>query len=454
MIRMKQRSMRSGCGPFGTKFISMKQLMRAFALVVVGFLAACGGSSSDGNPSQCPEGQTGVPPDCVPPSESDATDEEPTPNTDDDNGPMGPTPSGPTSPGAPSPGGPGGTTGPTNGGTPASGTYESLQNRILAAANPSAVAATLDRMTLTLNQYNTLFELALVLDPAQGSSDPDKALARQVVAATNWRVLDALGIDLTTVDPALANLYTAHRAELVTQEAVRSAFLAINRRADVLGDYVPSTTALGMDLPPDSADLYYAVWMNPLGVIHRWKNPSADKIYSADEIRMIAAENRIGSFVAGRAQASYSGTATGFAAHTDETAGEMTADVALTLAFGIDAENDDARDVAPSLTGTIDNFRLVGQTGDLGWTAIIDGDFSDADSGGGTVDSAAISTGKPPYLVGNVNGLDVAFFTDQVKGTGMMQSPLKSHPPTHAAGSFDLTFRDGRAVGAFAIPKD
>ena len=356
----------------------------------------------------------------------------------------GPTPTRPTP-----------TTTPT---TPVRGTYEALLDRILAAADPAALAQTLDDATLTDNQYDALFELAQVLDPE--TPETDRATARRIVAVTDWEELDALGIDLGD-NPALARLHAAHRAELVVREATRSAFLAANRRADVPGALVPVPSVLesepppndddlylGPELPPNADDLYYSVWMDPGGTINRWDNRNADAVYSRAEIQTIAPENRTG---ADGATASFRGAASGFAAHTDGTAGEMTADVALTVAFGIDNTDDDRFDVAPSLTGTIDNFRLVGRTGDLGWTATIDGDLRD----GGAVDPGSVATGKPPYLVRNVNDLSVAFSTDRVSGGMGSTTPLKTHPPTHAAGSFDLTFTDGRAVGAFnALPRE
>ena len=285
------------------------------------------------------------------------------------------------------------------------------------------------------------------MDP--GTPEPDRATARRIVAITDWPALDKAladgAIDLGD-NPALALLHAAHRAELVVREAVRSAFLAANRRADVPGALVPVPTPLGTDVPDDD-DLYYAVWMDEGGTIHRWDNRNADAVYALSDLQTIAPENRTG---ADGATASFRGAASGFAAHTDGTAGEMTAAVALTVAFGIDNTDDDRFDVAPSLTGTIDNFRLVGRTGDLGWTATIDGDLRD----GGAVDPGAIATGKPPYLVRNVNDLSVAFSTDRVSGGMGSATPLKTHPPTHAAGSFDLTFTDGRAVGAFAIGRE
>ena len=343
----------------------------------------------------------------------------------------------------------GGGGGPSPAPVPASaaGTYESLRDRILAAADPAALAGTLDPTTLTRNQYDALFELALVMDPE--TPETDRATARRIVAITDWPALDKAladgAIDLGD-NPALALLHAAHRAELVVREATRSAFLDTNRRADVPGALVPVPTPLGTDVPPDTEGLYYSVWMGPVGRIHRWDNRNADAVYSRAEIQAIAPANRTG---ADGATASFRGAASGFAAHTDGTAGEMAADVALTVAFGIDSD-DDRFDVAPSLTGTIDNFRLVGRTGDLGWTATIDGDLRD----GGAVDPGAIATGKPPYLVRNVNDLSVAFSTDRVSGGMGSATPLKSHPPTHAAGSFDLTFTDGRAVGAFAIGRE
>ena len=329
------------------------------------------------------------------------------------------------------------------------GTYEALRDRILAASNPAALAGALDPTTLTANQYDALFELALTLDPE--SPESDRATARQIMAIDNWPELDDQVADRTinlgTDNPALTRLHAAYRAELVTREATHSAFLAPNRRADVPGTLVPKPTVLGSDAPPDTAGLYYAVWMNPVGTIHRWQNRAADAIYTRTEIQTIAPENRTG---ADGATVSFRGTASGFAAHTDGTAGAMTANVALTLAFGIDSADGDRFDVAPALTGTIDDFRLVGQTGDLGWTARIDGDLRDD----GTVDSGDIVTGKPPYLVGNVNDLSVAFSTDRVAGPRGSTTLVKTHPPTHAAGSFDLTFTDGRAAGAFAIPRE
>ena len=350
-------------------------------------------------------------------------------------GPTGPTSTGPTGPTPPA----------------ARGTYESLRDRILAAADPAALAETLDDATLTQNQYDALFELALVLDP--GTPETDRQTARRIVETDSWPALDQdvadREIDLTGGNPALVALHAAHRAELVTREATRSAFLAVNTRADVPGDLVPVADPLGSGLPPNADELYYGVWMDEGGTIHRWQNRAADVIYTAGEIQAILPEQRTG---ADGATASFRGRASGFAAHTDGTAGEMTADVALTVAFGIDNTDDDQFDVAPSLTGTIDGFRLVGQTGDLGWTATIDGDLGDD----GTVAPGDIATGKPPYLVRNVNDLSVAFSTDRVTREQGEQdtTPLKTHPPTHAAGSFDLTFTDGRAVGAFAIGRE
>ncbi len=402
-------------------------------------LAACGGG---GGPA--PSGDTTI-------------TVRPDPDATDPNGPE-PTPGEPAAPvtpvttgggggggggGAISGGGGGG--GPSPAPVPASaaGTYEALRDRILAAADPAALAGTLDPETLTRNQYDALFELAQVMDPE--TPETDRATARQIVAVTDWEELDALGIDPGD-NPALAFLHAAHRAELVVREAVRSAFLDTNTRADVPGALVPVPTVLGTDVPDDD-DLYYAVWMDEGGTIHRWDNRNADAVYALSDLQTIAPENRTG---ADGATASFRGAASGFAAHTDGTAGEMTAAVALTVAFGIDNTDDDRFDVAPSLTGTIDNFRLVGRTGDLGWTATIDGDLRD----GGAVDPGSVATGKPPYLVRNVNDLSVAFSTDRVSGGMGSTTPLKTHPPTHAAGSFDLTFTDGRAVGAFAIGRE
>ena len=365
---------------------------------------------------------------------------------------------GSTSTGGPGPASTGPTPTPT---TPAAarGTYEALRDRILAAADPAALVQALDDATLTGNQYDALSELALVLDPSRGSGDGYGRRARLVAAARSVAALDALGIDLADADPALARLHAAHRAELVTREAARAALLAVNPRFDVPGDRVPSATAPGTAIPSGAAGRY-GVWMDPDGQIHRWENPVPDPAaYTTGQIQDITAENRVGSFVDGRAQASYRGTASGFAAHievledgdaTVRTAGEMAADVALTVAFGIDSD-DDRFDVAPSLTGTIDNFRLVGRTGDLGWTATIDGDLRD----GGAVDPGDIDTGKAPHLVRNVNDLSVAFSTDRVTGGQGSVTPDRAAPPTHAAGSFDLTFTDGRAVGAFnALPRE
>ena len=419
-------------------------LVPVLALASALALAACGGG---GGPA--PSGDititVGPDPDATDPERPDPepTPEEPAapatpPVTTGGGGSTSTSGPGPT-PTRPTP-----TTTPT---TPVRGTYEALRDRILAAADPAALAGTLDPETLTDNQYDALFELALVMDP--GTPETDRATARRIVAVTDWEELDALGIDLGD-NPALALLHAAHRAELVVREAVRSAFLAANTRDDVPGALVPAPTALGTDLPPDAMDLYYAVWMDEGGTIHRWDNRNADALYALSDIQTIAPENRTG---ADGATASFRGAASGFAAHTDGTAGAMTADVALTVAFGIDSADDDRFDVAPSLTGTIDNFRLVGRTGDLGWTATIDGDLRDD----GTVDPGSVATGKPPYLVRNVNDLSVAFSTDQVKTSGNppVTTPLKTHPPTHAAGSFDLTFTDGRAVGAFnAIPRE
>ena len=426
-------------------------LVPVLALASALALAACGGG---GGPA--PSGDititVGPDPDATDPERPDPepTPEEPAaPVTPVTTGGPGPTSTGPgptsTGPG-PTPTRPTPTTTPT---TPARGTYEALRDRILAAADPAALAGTLDPETLTRNQYDALFELAQVMDPE--TPETDRATARRIVAVTDWPALDKAladgAINLGGVNSPLAFLHAAHRAELVVREAAHTAFLAANRRADVPGALVPVPTPLGTDVPPDAEGLYYAVWMDEGGTIHRWDNRNADAVYSRAEIQTIAPENRTG---ADGATASFRGAASGFAAHTDGTAGEMTAAVALTVAFGIDNTDDDRFDVAPSLTGTIDNFRLVGRTGDLGWTATIDGDLRDD----GAVDPGDIATGKPPYLVRNVNDLSVAFSTDRVSGGMGSATPLKTHPPTHAAGSFDLTFTDGRAVGAFAIGRE
>ena len=409
-------------------------------------LAACGGG---GGPA--PSGDTTI---TVQP-DPDATDPErpaPEPTPEEPAAPVTPVTTG----GSTSTGGPGPTptrpTPTTTPPTPVRGTYEALRDRILAAADPAALAQTLDDATLTRNQYDALFELALVMDPE--TPETDRATARRIVAVTDWPALDKAladgAINLGGVNSPLALLHAAHRAELVVREAAHTAFLAANTRDDVPGALVPVPTALGTDVPDDD-DLYYAVWMDEGGTIHRWDNRNADAVYALSDLQTIAPENRTG---ADGATASFRGAASGFAAHTDGTAGEMTADVALTVAFGIDNTDDDRFDVAPSLTGTIDNFRLVGRTGDLGWTATIDGDLRD----GGAVDPGSVATGKPPYLVRNVNDLSVAFSTDRVKmndNPPPATTPLKTHPPTHAAGSFDLTFTDGRAVGAFnALPRE
>ena len=436
-------------------------LASALALAACGGGGGGGGAPSGDNPPQCPPGQTGTYPDCTPAEaggngDADDTDGDDGAGDGTEDGDTGTTTGGPgpsPTPG-PTPTRPTPTTTPT---TPARGTYEALRDRILAAADPAALAGTLDPETLTDNQYDALFELALVMDP--GTPETDRATARRIVAVTDWPALDKAladgAIDLGDENSPLAFLHAAHRAELVVREAVRSAFLAANRRADVPGALVPVPSVLRSEPPPNADDLYYSVWMDPGGTINRWDNRNADAVYSRAEIQTIAPENRTG---ADGATASFRGAASGFAAHIEvledgttlSTAGAMTADVALTVAFGIDSD-DDQFDVAPSLTGTIDNFRLVGRTGDLGWTATIDGDLRD----GGAVDPGDIDTGKPPYLVRNVNDLSVAFSTDRVTGTGDDKAPLKTHPPTHAAGSFDLTFTDGRAVGAFnAIPRD
>ena len=407
------------------------QSILAFALL----LAACGGGGGGGGPTgntpgtkdcngspipvaqDCPAGGNGGTE-----GNDDAGDENGNDGDDGNETEGGPTP-GPTPPGPTS-------TGPTSTGpTPsppntARGTYESLRDRILAAANPAALAETLDDATLTENQYDALFELALVLDP--GTPETDRQTARRIVETDSWPALDQdvadREIDLTGGNPALDRLHAAHRAELVTREAAHSAFLAVNTRADVPGDLVPVADPLGSGLPPNADELYYGVWMDTGGTIHRWQNRAADVIYTAGEIQAIPPAQRTG---ADGATASFRGQASGFAAHTDGTAGEMTADVALTVAFGIDNTDDDRFDVAPSLTGTIDGFRLVGQTGDLGWTATIDGDLGDD----GTVAPGDIATGKPPYLVRNVNDLSVAFSTDRVTGQPGRTTPYKRPPP-------------------------
>lgn len=427
----------------GTWPRSTRPATALLVLACAGFLTACGGGGNSGQtlPTMhtCPDG-TMIPTGetCPPPETLEETDA-PAPGAESDTetitpaGGGGPSPR--PSPGAPTPT----TTTPTSPpAMPVRGTYATLRDRILAATDPAALVETLDPATLTANQYDSLFELALIRAP-DGSSPADQATARQIVVITDWPTLDKALADRTinlADNPALIRLHAAHRAELVTREATQSAFLAPNLRADVPGTRVPVPGALGSGLPPNADDLDYAVWMDPGGTIHRWSNRQADVIYTRAEIQAIAPENRIG---ADGATASFAGTATGFAAHTDGTAGAMTADVALTLAFGIDSTDDDRFDVAPSLTGTIDNFRLVGQTGDLGWTAMIDG----------TVAPGDLNTGKPPYLVRNTNALDVAFSTDRVTGGMGSTMPAKTHPPTHAAGAFDLTFTDGRAVGAF-----
>ena len=174
--------------------------------------------------------------------------------------------------------------------------------------------------------------------------------------------------------------------------------------------FKPSAAALGTTRESGDSG-YYGVWMDQGGIIHRWNTESLPgSFYTPDDIRSITPENRRGFIVEGvPGRATYEGKANGFAARTDETAGVMTADVDFTLTFGSQAASaiidnpstpdiDEARNAIPErnpiIDGTIDNFRLVGQSVELGWTATINGTLLDD----GTVASGDIQTGNCPML--------------------------------------------------------
>jgi len=370
--------------------------------------------------------------------------------------------------------------------------FDRLLKQIQAVDSEAKHLAALDALnnvadgSLTQNQRDALFALVQVFQPSEGEEsnrDLSIAAANRLIAAGTVADLNGLLDDSTenrvilgNVDIVVTDLYEAWEDELSIRETVFSRFTDpnVNDEGETIG-FRPSPVTLGTVIESGAVGRY-GVWMDPNGLINRWERtrPEVDLydpivFYSRDEIRSIAAGVRSGFVVDGvPSRATYSGTASGFAARTDETAGEMKADVALTLSFGIDSD-EDRLDTDPALAGTIDNFRLVGQSGDLGWAAAIDGTLLED----GTVAARNIQTGLPTGLDGIVthpNSLVVGFSTTAktthevvTPGTDTeppvvreldSPQPNKTQPPTHAAGSFDLSFADGRAVGAFDIERD
>ena len=133
-------------------------------------------------------------------------------------------------------------------------------------------------------------------------------------------------------------------------------------------------------------------------------------------------------------KATYEGGAEGYASHGGN-AGDITATVVLNATFGIDAPESN-----PSVTGKINEFRFVGGS-KIPWNADISGTWNDADNPGNFDDSVG----------GDATGgkWGMTFYTTQTQGTGESEVVNKDSQPTNAVGTFDLTFSDGRAVGAF-----
>ena len=158
--------------------------------------------------------------------------------------------------------------------------------------------------------------------------------------------------------------------------------------------------------------------------------------------------------------ATYAGEADGYAVLTHATnpttSGEITASVNLEVTFG-DASEDPNRD--PSIAGMIDDFKFIGQKDDLlkEWQATLSGTWGENDAFNDTVSSGASDDSEWSvvlYTKGRqgTNAVPAGDGTPAVPATQF--EPLKDNRPTNALGHFDLTFDNGRAVGAFDIAEE
>ena len=212
-----------------------------------------------------------------------------------------------------------------------------------------------------------------------------------------------------------------------------------NIHAGLTAEGVPPV-AMGKD--PNS-DKIYGVWMDSANenAIKYWADaPSVDATYTTQNLFVgeepvkIAPRDRENPTMA-----TYNGTAKGFATHKDN-GGDITANVKLAATFGIGETN-------PSVMGDINNFEFVGGSKIPGWEAKVTGTWgTGTNDEGETVDTTDFAVGE-----GATGEWKMTFYTT---ATDENNFHVKRGYPTNAVGHFDLTFTNGRAVGAFDADRD
>ena len=426
-----------------TRRLTTSTAFPALAAAMALALAGCGGGSGPGTPERGADQP-----------ETDTTPATPaTPGTPTTPGTPG-TPATPATPGTP------GT--PTGGAASASETYYGFVTKLVAPnADLTALLTDLEAARnevvtdegdstprqITATQYNTLYELWAVLE----TPDPN---AGDATLAQNAKVRDVARLIARETDKEALNGLVPMDSSITEAQKGIFRYLIENRedqleRLENIQAALLDSQGMRIDLgtaAPDGESLSgnYGVWLQPNMISIVLGNPTVgetndnDATYGYADLQFRDAELTTGPGLTDRTvgtTAVYDGYAEGYAALDDKSAsGEITANVYLNATFG----------AAPAISGNVDEFRFVGQDGDLsGWDASLSGRWTEAEGfvpgtpGGVSTDAAKPSTWA------------VELYT--TSGQGEMQTPHKGIRPTNALGQFDLSFDDGRAVGAFDI---
>ncbi|MCY4241164.1 MAG: hypothetical protein OXD36_05420 [Rhodobacter sp.] len=311
---------------------------------------------------------------------------------------------------------------------------------------------------ITDTQYDTLFELAVILetpDPLAGGDDATddatsaqtakvREVARMVANATgNTDAVNALvpgdgDNSVTDVQRViLRTLATARNAQLGRLETIKGALAS----SVVLGDAALSG-ASAVSIERDN----YGVWLDTGMISVTRTAPPANNGGAATygKADLAIQSGGTGPGIAPRAgtSATYDGDAEGYAALSDGSAsGQITANVYLEATFGN----------APAISGNVDDFRFVGQGGTnplSGWDASLGASFD----GDVPVFNVRNNDRQATVVDETASSWDVDLYT--TASTGAVGPADKQGHPTNALGQFDLTFTgSGRAVGAFDIER-
>ncbi len=328
----------------------------------------------------------------------------------------------------------------------------SMENPDLALVN-DMVFEEQNKKTLEISQIlldaRSKTELEKIMIPTEAS--PDNNLSNELITPRQRKLLDDLRMAISNELDHLENIRKAlippdNGNPPMPQDSANSLdeFPAEHDYEDFVVREVGKNVNVGLRSSSQDDVLVgqYGVWLNVRGdtpKIGYWlgPQPNNDAYYRK--------ENFVSSLGLVNATAEYEGDAKGYAALNNNinVSGQITAKVNLTAI--LKGEN-------PNISGVIDNFKFVGLDSDIlkDWNA-------EFDNGQWATDSSL-------YEVNNFRGakglMQVYFYTDATKADAppnvdpSNRSIDKTNSPSNALGWFDLTFGNGRAVGAFDAERE